>query len=72
MKWNSPAAFWCTALILSSILLAFISFATISKIEESILIYIAQCLVFVASVIGLPTYAIKMISGKLSTTKPND
>lgn len=47
-------------LILSSIALAFLSFFEIQNINDGILIYIAQALLFAASVFGMSYYVEKI------------
>lgn len=45
---------WATLLLLSSVALAIASFVVNNDIVEGVLLYIAQCLLFCASVIGIP------------------
>ena len=49
---------WATALVASSILLAFLSFYTLDDVVEGVLPYIGQCLLIAASVAGILTYLI--------------
>lgn len=48
------AVIWATAMVISSITIAFLSFFTLDDVVEGVLIYIAQCLLFAASVAGIP------------------
>lgn len=45
---------WATLLLISSVALAVASFCINNDIVEGVLIYIAQCLLFCASVMGIP------------------
>ena len=45
---------WATALVASSVLLAFLSFYALDAVVEGVLLYIGQCLLFAASVAGNP------------------
>jgi len=47
-------AIWATLLVVSSVALAFLSFCTLDDVVEGVLFYIAQSLLFAASVAGVP------------------
>lgn len=61
MSTKSSIQYACAVLlILSSIALAFLSFFQIQDINEGVIIYIAQALLFAASVFGMSYYVEKI------------